>query len=132
MKPLCPPPSSAARSFCWACGWCPDRPRRRTSHGLSRASNQALSRSAIKMETSNIKQWRAFWEDERNSAALYRALADAEKNQKIAEVYRRLAATEESHANTWAAKLKATNVSVPVFKPAWRTRVLIWAARRFG
>ena len=84
------------------------------------------------METSNIKQWQAFLEDERNSATLYRALADAEKNPKIAEVYRRLAATEESHANTWAAKLKATNVSVPVFKPAWRTRVLIWAARRFG
>ena len=84
------------------------------------------------MGTSDIKQWQAFWEDEHNSATLYRALADAEKNPKIAEVYRRLAATEESHASTWAAKLKAANVSVPVFKPAWRTRALIWAAHCFG
>jgi VIT1/CCC1 family predicted Fe2+/Mn2+ transporter len=70
--------------------------------------------------------------DERNSAALYRTLAEIEKNSKIAEVYRRLAATEESHANTWAEKLKAANVVVPPARLGWRTRALIWAAHRFG
>jgi len=69
------------------------------------------------METRSIKQWQAFWEDERNSATLYRALADAEKNPKIAEVYRRLAATEESHANTWAAKLKGPMCPSPFSSP---------------
>jgi VIT1/CCC1 family predicted Fe2+/Mn2+ transporter len=84
------------------------------------------------MTTTDTKRYLEFLTDERNSAALYRALAEDEKNPKIAEVYRRLAATEESHANTWAEKLKAANVAVPPFRPAWRTRVLIWAAHRFG
>ncbi len=80
----------------------------------------------------STKQYLENLTDERNSAALYRALAEAEKNSKIAEVYRRLAATEEAHADTWAEKLKAANVAVPSFKPSWRTRILIWAAHRFG
>src|SRR5512141_2953398 len=70
--------------------------------------------------------------DERNSAALYRTLAEIEKNPKIAEVYQRLAATEEAHAATWAEKLKAANAPVPPVQLDWRTRALIWAARRFG
>jgi hypothetical protein len=84
------------------------------------------------MSDSNTKQYREFLADERNSAALYRTLAEIEKNPKIAEVYRRLAATEEAHAATWAEKLKAANVAVPPAKLGWRTRTLMWAAHRFG
>ncbi len=84
------------------------------------------------MSTSSTKQYLQFLNDERNSAALYRTLADIEKNPKIAEVYRRLAATEEAHADTWAEKLKAAHAAVPPFKPTWRTRTLRWAAHRFG
>jgi VIT1/CCC1 family predicted Fe2+/Mn2+ transporter len=84
------------------------------------------------MDAKMITQYLEFWRDERNSAMLYRSLADAEKNPKIAEVYRRLATTEDNHADTWAAKLKAINVAVPEFKPSGRTRILIWLARRLG
>jgi vacuolar iron transporter family protein len=70
--------------------------------------------------------------DERNSAYLYQTLAEIEKNPKIAEVYRRLCATEEGHAAAWAEKLRGAGVSVPGFKPAARTRILAWLARRFG
>jgi len=84
------------------------------------------------MSSSNTKQYLEFLADERNSATLYRTLAEIEKNPKIAEVYRRLAATEEAHAATWAEKLKAENVPVPPLKLGWRTRTLIWAAHRFG
>ena len=84
------------------------------------------------MTSSSTKQYLEFLTDERNSAALYRTLADIEKNPKIAEVYRRLAATEDAHAATWAEKLKAANVAVPPPKLGWRTRTLIWAAHRFG
>ncbi len=80
----------------------------------------------------NPKQYLENLTDERNSAALYRTLAEVEKNPKIAEVYRRLAATEEAHANTWAEKLKAANGTTPPYKPDGRTRALMWAARRFG
>jgi VIT1/CCC1 family predicted Fe2+/Mn2+ transporter len=84
------------------------------------------------MTTSSAKQYLEFLNDERNSAALYRTLAEIEKNPKIAEVYRRLAETEEAHAATWAEKLKAAHVAVPPVKIGWRTRTLMWAARRFG
>ena len=84
------------------------------------------------MSDSSTKQYLDFLTDERNSAALYRTLAEIEKNPKIAEVYRRLAASEDAHAATWAEKLKAENVPVPPLKLGWRTRTLIWAAHRFG
>ena len=72
------------------------------------------------------------WDDERNSALLYRMVAKAETNPKLAEIYRRLAAAEEKHAQTWADKLSKAGAPVPEFKPAWRTRALIWIAERFG
>jgi hypothetical protein len=84
------------------------------------------------MDTSQTKQWLAFLEDERNSAALYRALAEVEKNPKIAEVYRRLAATEDGHAATWEEKLKAAKAPVPPFKLGTRTRILIALSKRLG
>ncbi|CAG0935658.1 hypothetical protein TFLX_04506 [Thermoflexales bacterium] len=84
------------------------------------------------MTDPKVKQYLEFLRDERNSAALYRVLAEVEKNPKIAEVYRRLAAAEEAHVTTWAEKLKAAQAPVPSAKLDWRTRALIWAARRFG
>src|SRR3974390_652347 len=84
------------------------------------------------MSDSTTKQYLENLADERNTAALYRTLGEIEQNPKIAEVYRRLAATEEAHAGVWADKLKAANVAVPPFKPTWRTRTLMWSARRFG
>lgn len=70
--------------------------------------------------------------DEWDGAALYDALADAEKNPKLAEVYRRLAAAERRHAGVWAAKLKAGGVAAPSYRTSVRTRLLAWLARHFG
>jgi rubrerythrin len=39
--------------------------------------------------------------DERNGAFLYDALAKAEKDERLAEVYRRMAAVERQHAAAW-------------------------------
>lgn len=69
---------------------------------------------------------------ERNSALLYRSLAEIEKDQKLAEVYRRLAQAEEKHAESWAKRMQAEGAEVPEFKPLFRTRALIWLARRMG
>lgn len=41
-----------------------------------------------------------------DSAFTYRALAELEEEPSLAELHRRLAATEERHAELWAAKLK--------------------------
>src|SRR5512136_2366896 len=80
----------------------------------------------------DIKRYLENWSDERNSIALYLALADLEKNPQLAEIYRRLAATEQHHADAWAQRIADADGTVPSFRPAWRTRMLIWLARRFG
>ena len=70
--------------------------------------------------------------DELNGAALYDALAAAESNDRLAEVYRRLAGVERRHAERWRKKLEDAGETLPDFKPSWRTQTLGWLARRFG
>ena len=70
--------------------------------------------------------------DEWNGAALYDALADAEKDERLAEVYRRLAIVERRHADRWRRKLEDAGETLPRFRVSWRTRTLGWLARRFG
>lgn len=75
----------------------------------------------------------ANWQDERNSAALYKALSDIEVNPQLKEIYQRMAQAEEKHSSFWETKLRATGLKAPLtYRPAWRTRVLIFLARRFG
>ena len=70
--------------------------------------------------------------DELNGAALYDALAAAERDERLSEVYRRLANVERRHADRWRKKLEDAGESLPDFAPSWRTRTLGWLARRFG
>jgi VIT1/CCC1 family predicted Fe2+/Mn2+ transporter/bacterioferritin (cytochrome b1) len=81
--------------------------------------------------TGDRERYRANLQDEVDGAALYEAMADLEKDPKLAEIYRRLAAGERRHAEMWAERLRALD-GVPDLRPSWRTRVLIWLARRFG
>lgn len=67
-----------------------------------------------------------------DSAALYDTLADVEPDGTVAEVYRRLAATERAHADHWEARLRDAGEPVPPRRPSARARVLAWLARRFG
>ena len=71
-------------------------------------------------------------EDEMNGAALYDALAAAEKDERLAEVFRRLAGVEKRHADRWRRRLEEAGETLPPFQPSWRTRTLTWIARRFG
>jgi VIT1/CCC1 family predicted Fe2+/Mn2+ transporter len=77
-------------------------------------------------------QARLFIQDELDSAALYDALASNERDSRLQDVYRRLAATERRHAEHWVQKLRAGGQPVPVYRIGWRTRVLRQVARRFG
>src|SRR5215831_9446903 len=83
-------------------------------------------------DTNKTAQYRANWQDERNSAALYRAIAEAERNPQLKSVYQRLGETEERHSDFWEAKLRAAGQPIPPFRLNWRTRMLIFLARRFG
>ncbi len=72
------------------------------------------------------------WQKEIDGAALYRALAEAEKKAELKEVYGRLAETEERHAAYWEGKLDEAGHPVPARRPSWRARSMAWLAKRFG
>src|SRR5579871_3819712 len=82
--------------------------------------------------TTSASQARAFVQDELDSASLYDTLAQSERDARVATVYRKLAETERRHADHWIAKLREMNEPIPPHRLNWRTRVLAWAARRFG
>jgi VIT1/CCC1 family predicted Fe2+/Mn2+ transporter len=84
------------------------------------------------MDKEEIDRILAHLQDERNGVALYNTLADLEKDTRLAEVYRRMAAAEQRHAQAWVERLKESGVEAPLPGLAWRTRTLIWLARRFG
>ena len=72
------------------------------------------------------------WQDECSSAAVYQALAETEKDTRLADVYRRMADAERQHARKWEEKAQDAGMKLPVFLPDLRTRALIWMGRRFG
>ncbi len=90
-----------------------------------------MTLSKMPMQTDHTR-WLGNLNDELNGAALYDAIAAAEKNPQRADIYRRLAQAEREHAIVWRNKLEAAGVTLPAFRPSWRTRVLAWSARRFG
>jgi VIT1/CCC1 family predicted Fe2+/Mn2+ transporter len=84
------------------------------------------------VEAEAVERYLENWKGEQDGAALYDAVASCESNPKLAEVYRRLAATERKHADVWADKLRSAGVTAPKFRPSTRTRLLAWLARRGG
>jgi VIT1/CCC1 family predicted Fe2+/Mn2+ transporter len=78
------------------------------------------------------RRYTANLQGEVDSAALYRTLAQTEKNPQLAQVYGRLAAIEEAHAEYWRNHIAAIDQRVPKLRPGFRSRALAWLARRFG
>jgi vacuolar iron transporter family protein len=81
---------------------------------------------------SSVARYRGNLQGEVDSAALYRAMANAEKDPHLAEIYHRLASVEEAHAEFWKKQLSRLGAKFTTGRPGWRTRALIWLARRFG
>lgn len=79
-----------------------------------------------------IKKYRGYLSDELNAVEIYSRLAEVEKDERLAGIYRRMADAERRHADAWAAKLRDAGIDIPSFKPSLRTRTLIWLAIRFG
>jgi predicted membrane protein (TIGR00267 family) len=67
-----------------------------------------------------------------DGAFLYGTLADSEKQPKMAELYQRLAASEEKHAAAWEKRLKDAGIEIPSRRPSGRARILGALAMRFG
>ena len=84
------------------------------------------------MKPSSVPRYRRNFQAEIDSAAQYRAMAESERDERTAAIYRGLAVQEEKHAEFWAARLREANEKVPAQVPSWRARVLSFVARRFG
>ncbi len=81
---------------------------------------------------SDESRFRTNRQEEIDSAAIYAAIARIEKADKLAEVYRRLSAAEETHIAFWEGKLRAAGARVPPRRPSLRSRIIVRLARRFG
>ncbi len=82
--------------------------------------------------SSDIKRYRENLQDEIDSAAMYRALTRMESNPPLVELYERLAATEERHAELWRQRLRDAGVPDPDPRVSLRARLLIWFASKLG
>jgi VIT1/CCC1 family predicted Fe2+/Mn2+ transporter len=69
------------------------------------------------------------WREEKQSAWLYRALADCEPDARIADLFRALAAAAEGQADTWRAE---SGSEPPAFTPSSRARITAALARSLG
>ena len=74
----------------------------------------------------------SFLQNELDTAWLYRTLVELEPDPRLADVYRRLAATEEAHARHWSDRLPQDGPCTPQYRPTWRARTLAALARHFG
>jgi predicted membrane protein (TIGR00267 family) len=63
---------------------------------------------------------------------MYRALAEIETNGERRQLFDRLAHVEDRHVERWEQLFRESGRRLPEYKTALRTRVLAWAARRFG
>jgi len=79
----------------------------------------------LKRYSSNIRS-------EKDSAALYRVLAESESSKPLAEVYRNLATVEDKHARFWEDRVRAEGGTPEKWKPGLRMRIMRWLAKRIG
>jgi len=84
------------------------------------------------MASNDLKRFLENLTDEQEAAALYRAMAGSEKQPQLAEVYKRMAEVEETHAAFWRRKIETETGQVPVVAIGWRTKALIWLTKRAG
>lgn len=73
------------------------------------------------------------WSEEKQSAWLYRALAEAERDSRIADLFRSLADAAEQQARTWEKVAADAGQALPTaFVPSSRARLVAQLARRLG
>jgi vacuolar iron transporter family protein len=80
----------------------------------------------------DISRLKNNFQGEVDGAILYDALADAETDEKLTIVYRRLAAIERAHAEFWSNELERRGHRPEAGRPGFQTRSLAWFARTFG
>ncbi len=88
--------------------------------------------SLSKSSQSDIARYAQNYLIEMDGIELYRALADAEKDEKRAAIFAKMVRAEERHAQRWARLIQTGGGKVPVYRRSLRVRLFGWMARRFG
>ena len=68
---------------------------------------------------SDIERYRTNYLDEQDGSELYQSLAKTERDPHLAELYRRMAETEQRHASIWADYLRKAGEPVPTYTTGW-------------
>ena len=76
--------------------------------------------------------WLHHLEDEADAAFLYRELAQAERDESKATLYRKLASVEDRHVEMWRKLLAENGHQVEPPPPSRGARLRAWVARRVG
>src|SRR5579859_2620728 len=96
------------------------------------AGGRPAPSSSGQPQDQSITRYLSNLRSEQEGVALYRMLADGERDAHLAEIYRRLAGVEQRHAQVWADYLLKAGVHAPAYTPSLRIRTLGWLARRLG
>ncbi|MEO8245794.1 MAG: VIT1/CCC1 transporter family protein [Chloroflexota bacterium] len=83
------------------------------------------------VDRATVARWRANLQGEVDGATLYRAMAARPGDERLAELYVRMAEAEERHAALWRERLTGAGLAADL-RPSWRARTLAVVARRFG
>ena len=83
-------------------------------------------------DSARARRYRANIQAELDRAALYSAMAEAERDPSVARSFQRLADSEQGHARFWRDRLVEMDAYAPSQRPSRRARLLARLARRFG
>lgn len=75
---------------------------------------------------------KASWREERQSAWLYRRLAQSETDPEKRRLFLALADTADVQAGIWAVQMRDSGRDIPSFRPSVRARVVAALAARLG
>jgi VIT1/CCC1 family predicted Fe2+/Mn2+ transporter len=91
-----------------------------------------MADSPINSTQADIARYGQNYLIEMDGIELYRSLADAEKDDKRAAIFRKMVRAEERHAQRWVRLIQTGGGTVPNYRRSLRVRLFGWMARRFG
>src|SRR5437762_3181712 len=89
-----------------------------------RATERRLTQYCRMAESSEIQRYQTNLRDELDGAALYAALATAEKDPVRKDLFLQLSQAEAEHAAVWRKKLEAAGIRDVSYAPSFKTRLL--------
>ena len=89
-------------------------------------------KDGLNTSQADVDRYRRNYLVEMEGIALYRSMAAAERDEKRATIFEKLAQNEERHAQRWARLIRSAGGTTPNYRPTLRVRLLGWLARSFG